>query len=368
MAAGTSAALIPELEDAFARCPKDQRALVIGEVIKLFLAQPKENVRQLSSFDEVLACLIRQAEVADLTKLSNAVVASRLMLSKAVRQLAFHEDASVAIPILRGSNWISDEDLNELAETRDQEHLLAISSRSQLSRALTTTLVMRGNASVHISISRNLGARLTEGAFTVLLKIGERDEELAQALGKRSDLPATLVRKFLALVTGKPRLAFLRFASPEICTMTEREAPPKAKAQRDYASAEKEVGCLSRTGQLTDSTVNRFAVGQDHEKLTAALALLSQAPITVIERLLCGDSVDELVVACKAARLRWATTASIIRHRQGCEPISEQQLEERRKLFDSLSLSEAQWTIRFGKTDTSADGCAKPNKSATKCK
>jgi hypothetical protein len=70
----------------------------------------------------------------------------------------------------------------------------------------------------------------------------------------------------------------LDFASPEIRAITEHEAPAKIRTHRDYASAEKEVGALSRAGKLADSTVNRFAVGQDHESLTAALALLSQAP------------------------------------------------------------------------------------------
>jgi uncharacterized protein (DUF2336 family) len=213
MAVAGSAAQISEIEDALFRCSKDRRALVIREVIRLFLSQQGGNVPQPGSFDEVLTCLIRQAEVSDLANLSRAVEASGLMLPKAVRQLAFHPDASVALPILRSLKWVSDQDLWELAETGDQERRLGISSRTPLSDKVTTPLVMRGNASIHIAIVRNLGARLTEGAFGLLLKIAERDAELAQSLGKRSDIPATLVRKFLALVTGKPRHAFfgLRF-------------------------------------------------------------------------------------------------------------------------------------------------------------
>lgn len=366
MATGASAALIVELEDALARCSKGRRALVIEQVIKLFLAQPQENVRHLSSFDEVLACLIRQAELVGLANLSNAVVRSRLRLPMTARQLALHQEASVAVPILRHSSCISDADLDELAETGNQEQLLAISSRSELSERLTTTLVMRGNAGVHLAISRNLDARLSERAFAVLLKMAERNEQLAQTLGKRSDIPAKLVRKFLALVAGKPRLAFLNSASPEVRALAEREASTDSNAQRDYTTAMKEVSTLSRSGKLTDSAVNRFAVGQDQEKLTAALALLSEAPIRVIERLLRDDSADELIIACKAARLRWATTASIIRHRQGCPPISEQQLEEQRGLFESLSLAEAQWTIRFGKEDSNAGDGAKADRSIGK--
>jgi uncharacterized protein (DUF2336 family) len=358
MTTGASAALIAELEDALARCARHRRASVINEVIRLFLEQPERNVRHLGSFDQVLACLIRQAEVSDLASLSNAIVRSQLELPEATRQLASHEEASIAVPVLRHSNSLSDETLVELAETRNQDKLLAISSRAALSEPLTTALVLRGNTAVHVAISRNLGARLTEGSFAILLKIAERDQQLAGALAKRADIPPPLLRKFLALVTEQSRVAFLNSASPEIRAMSQRETPSKAKVQRDYSAAEKEIGVLSRTGKLTDSTVNRFAVGQDHERLIAALAFLSEAPITTIERLLDGDRADELAIACKAARLRWATAASILRHCQGGPPISEQQLEKQRVLFERFSLSEAQQTIRLGKTDLNAGGSA----------
>jgi uncharacterized protein (DUF2336 family) len=271
----------------------------------------------------------------------------------ALRLLAFHEDASVSVPILRHSPWVSEQDIRELAETRDQEHLYAISSRSVLSEIVSTTLVMRGNASVHVSVSRNLGARVSDKAFAILLKIAERDDALAEVLGRRSDIPASLVKKFLALVTGSPRAAFLKTASPENQALVEGERSRRGKppSQTDYTSAEKEVGALCRTGKLTDSAVNRFAVAQEQEKLIAALALLSEAPIRVIERFLWADHADELIMACRAARLRWSTTASIIQHRQGGAAISEERLEAHRVLFERLSLSEAQWTIRFGQSD-----------------
>jgi hypothetical protein len=89
MAAGGSVALITELEDALARCPRHCRALVIQEVIRMLPAQPKDNIRQLGFFDEVLACLIRQAEVADIVNLSRTITISRLMLPKCCSAACF---------------------------------------------------------------------------------------------------------------------------------------------------------------------------------------------------------------------------------------------------------------------------------------
>ena len=333
------------------RCPKHRRALVLQQVTKLFLDDRRETVHKLAYLDEVLVCLMRPASTIDLANVSNALVRSGLKLPKALQQLALHRDPSVAVPILRHSSWLSEDDLVEVAETRDREHLLAISSRSVLSEFLTTTLIMRGYSAVHTAITRNLGAKLSEGGFTVLLKIAERDSELAALLGARSDIPSGLLRKFLAMVTEKPRAAFLRAASPAVKAIAERETSKIVVSNRDYSSAEREIAELRRAGKLNDSAINRFAVTQQIDKLTVALALASDAPVKRIAQLLSNHSdVDQLVIACKASRIRWATAASILRNREGCSPPTEVELEGLSRLFESLSLSEAQQTVRFGPT------------------
>jgi uncharacterized protein (DUF2336 family) len=341
---------IADLEDAMVRCPEYRRALVLQEVTKSFLDEPHKTGCNLACLDDVLVCLMKPASTLDLANVSNALVRSGLKLPKAHQQLALHRDPTVAVPILKHSSSLSDRDLVEVVEMRDRDQLLAISSRSVLSEFLTTTLIMRGYAAVHTNLAQNLGARISEGGFTVLLKIAERDSEMAALLGARSDIPSGLLRKFLAMVAEKPKSAFLRAASPQIRAVAEREAPKMAAiSNKDYSSAEKEIAELRRTGKLNDSAINRFAVTQQVEQLTVALALASDAPLRQIERLLShsGD-VDRLVMACKASRLRWATTASILGNRAAGSVPSGEELEALNRLFESVSLSEAQRTVRFG--------------------
>lgn len=340
---------LADLEDAIVRCPERRRSLVLQKVTKLFLDKQREVVHNLACLDDVLVCLMRAASTIDLADVSNALVRSGIILPKTIRQLAVHRDPSVAVPILRHSSSVSEEDLAKVAETRGVEHLLAISSRPSLSEYLTTTLIMRGHAVVHTAIVRNLGAQLSEGAFTVVLKIAERDNQLAALLGARSDISSGLLRKFLAMVTEKSRAAFLRAASPTVRAIAERETREVAVPHGDYSSVEKEMTELRRTGKLNDSTINRFAVMQQFDKLTVALALASETPIKSIERLLFNSrDVDRLIITCKASRIRWSTTVSILNNREGCSPINGEELKELNRLFDNVSLSEAQRTIRFG--------------------
>jgi hypothetical protein len=55
-----------------------------------------------------------------------------------------------------------------------------------------------------------------------------------------------------------------------------------------------------------------------------------------------------LVVACRASRLNWQTTLSVVNNRGDTPALSQQELEQGKELFESLSLSVAQRTIRFG--------------------
>jgi uncharacterized protein (DUF2336 family) len=342
-------ARIADLEDAMVRCPEHRRVLVLQQVTKLFLDDQREAVRKLAYLDDVLVCLMRPASAVDLASVSNALVKSGLRLPKALQQLALHRDPSVSVPILGHSSWVSEDDLAKVAETRERDHLLAISSRPVLSEFLTTTLIMRGCTAIHVAITRNLGAQLSEGGFAILLKIAERDIELAALLGARSDIPSGLLRKFLAMVTEKPKAAFLRAASPTVKEMAERDPPRIIVSKKDYSSVEKEIAELRRTGKLNDSTINRFAVMQQLEKLTVALALASDVPVKSIEQLLSNNSgIDQLVIACKASRIRWTTTVSVLNNREGYSPLEADELEALNHLFESLSLSEAQRTVRFG--------------------
>ena len=49
------------------------------------------------------------------------------------------------------------------------------------------------------------------------------------------------------------------------------------------------VAVLSRTGKLNDSTVNRFAIRQEHANVVAALVLLSGASVETIAPLMDGN-------------------------------------------------------------------------------
>jgi uncharacterized protein (DUF2336 family) len=355
MTAIAPASLMAELDDAISDHSPTRRVEILRQVTSLFLSDVNRlNAVQVDVFDGVLVRLIERAEIRTLAQLSRNLSGATVAPRDAVRKLAFHEDASIAAPVLRKSAHVSDDDLIEITDIRGQEHLLAISGRETLSESVSDALVMRGDSVVRGTLAQNSGARFSESTYITLVREAERDDSLTEKLGIRRDIPVGLLRELVAKASGKVRSRVLQAAPPDIqdgikiaiAKAVERAAAVPSKPV-DYTEAQRKVIELNRMGKLNDQSVNRFAVQGEYVSVVAALALLTAVAIEAIERLAGNAQLDGLIVACKASRLNWATTTMIIHNRPGCAAASKQQLERGREMFESLALSTAQQTIRI---------------------
>jgi uncharacterized protein (DUF2336 family) len=324
---------------------------VLKQVTGLFLANAgrlKES--QIGAFDGLLVPLIERMDAATLVPLSEALSATEFAPGETVRRLAFHDDALVAGPVLRNSNRLSEKDLLEIANTRGQQHLLAISCRKPLNEALTDVLIRRGDVNVSNELAKNAGAKFSECGYATLVGRAERDESLTEKIGLRIDLPANLLREILSKAADIVLARFLTAARPVAKALGSGgpTASPAPRKKIDYTEAQSEVLALNRAGKLNDSTINRFAVRGEYTNVVAALSLKTEVKVEAIEPLIESDRLYGLIVACKAARLNWSTTTMIIRNRPDCPPATQREFEQAEVVFEGLILSLAQWTIRFG--------------------
>lgn len=350
-----TAAVSPESRDG----SPEHDAQILKQVLNLFLPNvDRLGESQIAAVDGVLLRLTERLEPTILANLSEALSTIERAPRQTIRKLAFHDDPLVAAPVLRRSSCLSEKDLLEIASSRGQQHLLAISDRKALNEALTDALMRFGDVNVSNALARNSGARFSECGYATLVGRAERDESLAEKLGLRLDIPGSLLRELLDKVADVVRARFLTAPRPVVrekiqgsvqgsaaAAAEQSRARPKAI---DYTRAQSEVVALNRAGKLNDSIVNRFAVRGEYTHVVAALALKADVKVEAIEPLLGSDRVYGLIVACKAARLSWSTTTMIIRNRPGCPPATQRELEQCIAVFEGLLLSVAQWTVRFG--------------------
>jgi uncharacterized protein (DUF2336 family) len=355
MTAIAPASLMAELDDAINDRSPTRRVEILRQVTNLLVCDvDRLTPVQIDVFDGVLVRLIERADVRTLAQLSRNLSSLTLAPQDAVRKLAFHEDASVAAPVLRKSVHLFDGDLIEIADIRGQEHLLAIAGRESLSEILSDLLVMRGDSVVRGTLAQNSGARFSQAGYVILVRDAERDDGLTEKLGVRRDIPAGLLELLVAKASAKVRSHIVQMAAPERQANIEAAIAKVAKqtgAQPrkpvDYTESKRKVVELNRLGKLNDQSVNRFAVQDEYNHVVTALSVLTDVPIPAVERLIANAQLDGLIVACKAARLNWATTSMIIHNRPGCTPASKQQFERGQQMFNALALSTAQQTIRI---------------------
>lgn len=354
--------LVVELDGAIRDASSRRRLQMLQQVTHLFLSSASRlGERQIDVFGDVLLRLIEGAEPDMLAPLSMIFCGQASAPQEVIRLLARHEEAMVAVPILLKSETLSKDDLVEIANDRGRQHLLAISGRKTLDEALTDALLKRGDMAVYCALARNAGARFSDQGCLKLAAAAERDGDIADALRTRPSMPVKVLHEFLTEATRAAQ-ARPRQTAPLPCETTREGAKGLAGVSTsapepiDYSEAKSRVLALSHAGKLGDRTVNRFAVHGEHANLVAALSLLAEVATEVIEPLLRESDCYGLVVACRASRLDWQTTLAVINSRSNARKLPREQLEQGKVLFETLSLSIAQRTIRFG----SVSDLAKP--------
>lgn len=107
--------------------------------------------------------------------------------------------------MLRASDQLSTARLVDNANSKSQEHLLAISQRRRLNADVVDVLVRRGDDEVVRSVARNTGARISETSFRKLIQRSETDTILALELGARRDIPRQHFQKLIARASEEIR-------------------------------------------------------------------------------------------------------------------------------------------------------------------
>jgi hypothetical protein len=189
-----------------------------------------------------------------------------------VRQLAHDNDISVAGPVLTQSVRLAETDLVDIAETKGQAHLHALSSRKGIGEAVTDVLVRRGNEEVARSVADNTSARLSNDAFSALVNRAEKDGVLAEKVGKRLDIPSHLFRELLMRATDVVQRRLLATAKPETQSEIRRVLAQISKelnanaVPRDYTSAQRTVLDLHNSGRLGESELVDFAKSKNMKR------------------------------------------------------------------------------------------------------
>jgi len=353
--AAVCSSFIVELDEAVQSRSTEKRVETLRRVTDLFLGEADRlNNEQIELFDDVLVKLIERIENKALADLSSRLAPIDSAPITVIRRLARNDEISVAGPVLATSSRLTANDLIEVAKTKSQSHLLAISGRSQIDETVTDVLLTRANREVTTRLAANAGARFSEKGFETLVRAGEADAALAEKVGLRLDLPIRLLRELLSKATEAVRSRLLSLATPEnqdeirrVLASIANAVGAEVTAPRNFESALEKVGAMHRNNDLDEAALLGFANSGKYEEMVAALSMLSGAPIEVIKPLMKSVKPDGLLIPCKAAGLKWPTVGAILKNRIAHHSISDDEIAQCRTNFIALSIATAQRTLRF---------------------
>jgi uncharacterized protein (DUF2336 family) len=354
--------LLDELQEILAHGTVARRVEALRRITDLFIDGAADySDQQVGLFDDVFQCLIEHIETSARALLANRLAPIDTAPPRIIRTLAFDDEISVAGPVLSQSTRLDDDALIELARSKSQAHLLAISSRKSLSDAVTDVLVLRGDDEVVQSTVNNPGAAISERGFTRLVNRAEGDDNLATCLGLRPAMPRHLYLKLLAKASATVRER-LEAAHPKQAAQVPtvvREAARHARSvpsamSRQTAIAHALVKSLFEDGRLDEHQVTLFAEAGKFDETNAAVAALANVPVGMAENMMVETRAEGVMILAKVSGMSWSTVRAIIDMRDdlgGGEPTD---LQVCRDTYERLRPSTAQQVLRFHRMQQAA--------------
>ena len=150
--------------------------------------------------EDILRGLVKDAEV----RVREALAAQLKDSPDLPRDLALslaQDVESVALPMLRCSEVLSDDDLIAILKSGSPAHQVAIASREQVSATLAEAVIDSGNETAVSCLVANEGADLDSRLLGRALKEYGQSEAVHASLAQRPHLPAAVSEQLMDLVT-----------------------------------------------------------------------------------------------------------------------------------------------------------------------
>jgi uncharacterized protein (DUF2336 family) len=346
--------LIPELEAAIAHGSVERRVKALDHLTGLFLATSEAfSESQVAALDELFVRLSSAIEQTSRRALAIRLADHQRAPPGIIMSLADDDSIDVAQPVLARSLCLDDKALIKIVAAKNQEYLLAVSTRQSISPAVTDVLIRRGDRTVVRSVAGNSGAKFSEEGYKCMVDRAQGDDELSACVGLRADIPRYLFLEILKKASEAVR-AKLEAAQPRLSqeiqqTVAEVVGVIRAKSTsgaRDYNDAAAHIKSLQASRQFGAENVQSFAEAGRIEETTAALAAIGQLPIEVVERALSQKQTELIVVLARAIGLPWPATKAVILLCKS-DGFSTAGIEQALKNFERLKPSTAQLAIRY---------------------
>lgn len=339
----------------------ERRRTLLREVTDLFFdAPPKAGGGEMRQFDAVLQALASQTAQDAREELSRRFAGAPLAPKGLVMQLA-RDAIEVAGPILSKSGVLTEEDLVTIVHERGQEHMRAIAERAQVSERVSHAIVERGDDTTVAGLVQNPGARLSRETFETVTRRAEDSEILQAPLVERADTPADLLNDLMMVVETTLREQIMkRFDKLEpgvleaALAASHQRLESRLAEDRDIAEARKFIQARKIRKELDGALLVRLLREKKRVHFCLGFAELTGVDYQAARRALEHESPDGLALICKAAKIEKALFVTIAVLREGASSSAFNDARAIGKVYEELSLDDAERALRFWKMRSNA--------------
>ena len=284
-------------EDDVARLLKDPSPKVRAEASAKIARN--YDISELSSeerriAEDIFRVLARDVEIRVRQALSAHLKANSDLPRDVAVSLAKDVD-SVALPLLKVSEVLTDEDLIDIVRSQSPAKQSAIAQRPQVSSEVSDALVDTGNEDAVARLVRNQGATLSNTAYDQVMETYTDSAAVHESLVGRPDLPPAISERVVAVMSERLHeyLVSKREVSPDIASDLVLQVRERAiMSLLDYGSSDLDldrlIDQLHRKEGLTPSLLLRALCVGDLDFFERAVAIRAGLPVKNV-RLLIHD-------------------------------------------------------------------------------
>jgi uncharacterized protein (DUF2336 family) len=319
---------------------------------------PAENPVVL---DELLVTVATAHSTQVRAELATLVSRTSLPISRSANLFA-NDDIAVAEPILRHSRALSEEQLLNVIADKSQQHMMAVTKRTDIGENVSHALAERGDDAVVTSLLENAQARIGEATYEALAVRAENSAMLHAPFVRRSGVPIDLLNDLYLKVEDELRQEIVQkldnVSAEELEVAFQKSRKRVSNAFNggvpdDYQASLKRVNVLQRRNALNAaalvSLLREGKTGRTAFKI--AFGKLTDVEFERIDHAIEKPDLDTIALLCRGAGLDRTLFVTLAVSLDGAKLSGADAFGQ---LYESVSVNAAQRALRFWKVRAAA--------------
>lgn len=287
----------------------EKRRELLRQVTDVFLEDDASRTdTEAGLFDEIFDAVAADMEIQVRAELARKIAISKAPLGRTARRLALDE-IEVARPVIERSSALTQKDILDVIHQKGQEHMLAVTKRTDICEQVSSALVERGEDRVVAALLENPRARIGRDTFEKVADRAADNPVLHAPFVRNQQVPLDLLNNVYLKVEHSLRREIMRKfhgvspAELEAALAASRNHLSTAYGAlpADYQAASDHIRLLEQKGELKPPVLVQLLRDNRRTAFMIAFSKLTDIEFDLARRLHETGDLDAIAMLCKGA-------------------------------------------------------------------